>query len=242
MKKVIKLAFYLVPFLMLGQAKTITDSDFISILETSNKPFVVDFYATWCGPCKRMEPILDKLANEYKGLIDFYRLDVDKNQSDDALDIEAIPTFYFFNEGNVAFIKEGAISKEDFIFLIKYAFDIYIPDSVSTSNSSDSPNEFSDEEIQAKWDNWKSLNSLAWHGYQKHNEPEVLSKCIKLAIRSIELNENYYNVDTYAALLYKTNEHSKALKQAKRAIELAIKDDLDYSSTTILINNIIEKL
>ena len=47
---------------------------------TAKLPVVVDFNATWCGPCRRLAPTLEKLAEEYKGKVDFYSIDVDKNK------------------------------------------------------------------------------------------------------------------------------------------------------------------
>lgn len=58
----------------------------------SKKPVVVDLYATWCGPCKRLSPILDELAAEYKGAVDFYKIDIDKNpQITSAFGVQSIP-------------------------------------------------------------------------------------------------------------------------------------------------------
>ena len=61
-----------------------------------NKPCVIDFYATWCGPCKRVAPIIDKLAHEYDGKVDFYKVDIDQEQKlAMILQIKNIPTVFF---------------------------------------------------------------------------------------------------------------------------------------------------
>lgn len=61
-----------------------------------NKPCVIDFYATWCGPCKMVAPILEKLAKEYDGKVDFYKVDTDKEQKlAMILKIEYLPTVFF---------------------------------------------------------------------------------------------------------------------------------------------------
>ncbi|CAM1339271.1 tetratricopeptide repeat protein [Tenacibaculum aestuarii] len=98
------------------------------------------------------------------------------------------------------------------------------------------------KDVQFIWNSSDDLNSLAWSYYKNNNSPEKLEEAIKWIIRSIELNKNYYNLDTYAALLFKTGKHTEALKKAKEAIEKAKEDNKNYNSTTELINKIIEKL
>ena len=57
------------------------------------RPCVIDFYATWCGPCKMVAPILEKLAQEYDGKVDFYKVDTDKEQKlASILKIQYLPT------------------------------------------------------------------------------------------------------------------------------------------------------
>lgn len=97
-------------------------------------------------------------------------------------------------------------------------------------------------DINFIWNNSVELNSIAWDYYLYGMEPEDFEKAKKYAIRSVELDKNYSNLDTYAALLYKTGEYTQALKTAKQAIELAKKNGEDHTVTTELINKIIEKL
>ena len=58
-----------------------------------NRPAIIDFYATWCGPCKAMAPILDSISKDYAGRIDVYKIDVDKeSELAGAFGIQSIPT------------------------------------------------------------------------------------------------------------------------------------------------------
>lgn len=65
-----------------------------------DKPCVIDFYATWCGPCKAVAPILEKLAKEYDGKVDFYKVDTDKEPKlATIMKIQYLPTVMFAKEG-----------------------------------------------------------------------------------------------------------------------------------------------
>ena len=80
---------------------------------TSEKPVVVDFFATWCGPCKRMEPVLDDLAKLYGGKASFLRVDIDKNhQLAEQFNISAIPAILIFKNGKAVDNSIGLVPKD----------------------------------------------------------------------------------------------------------------------------------
>lgn len=97
-------------------------------------------------------------------------------------------------------------------------------------------------DIRLIWDSPEDLNSLAWYYYLNKEDMADLEEAKEWVIRSMELDKNYHSTDTYAALLYKTGQNTKALKVAKEAIEIAKEDGANYESTTELINKIIEAL
>lgn len=92
------------------------------------------------------------------------------------------------------------------------------------------------------WNSWNDLNSLAWGFYKSDSSSTDLENAKYLILRSIELDRNYYNLDTYASILFKTGEYTQALKTAKAAIEIAQASEIKHDNTTELINKIIEKL
>ena len=80
-----------------------------------DKPAIVDFYASWCGPCKMISPILEELAKEYDGQIYIYKIDTEKEQDlAAAFGIRSIPTLLFIPMNEQPQMAQGAMSKADF--------------------------------------------------------------------------------------------------------------------------------
>ena len=93
---------------------TITSENFAS-LKTGDKPLVVDFWATWCGPCRMVAPIIEELAKEYEGKLVVGKCDVEENEDLAAeFGIRNIPTILFFKNGEVVDKLIGAQSKAKF--------------------------------------------------------------------------------------------------------------------------------
>ena len=81
---------------------------------------IVDFYATWCRPCKMTAPVVEELAKDYQGKIDFYKVDIDKEQELATIfGIQSIPTFLFIPLNGQPTAQMGAMQKEDFEKIIK---------------------------------------------------------------------------------------------------------------------------
>ena len=91
---------------------TLTDANFQDEVLNSDQPVLVDFWATWCGPCRTIAPTIEELASEYEGKAKVGKLDVDNNpQVAMQFGIRSIPTLLFFKDGRIADQAVGVLPK-----------------------------------------------------------------------------------------------------------------------------------
>ncbi len=91
----------------------IREAQFAAEVEKATLPVVVDFYATWCGPCKMLTPRLDKVAGEFGGKMKFVKVNVDEAQElAGRFRVEGIPTLLFIKNGKVEERVTGLVTKE----------------------------------------------------------------------------------------------------------------------------------
>lgn len=94
----------------------ITDVNFEEVVMKAKKPVLVDFWAEWCNPCKRMVPIIDELSNEYLETAIIGKMDVDSNpKTSSKLGIRNIPAMFFFKNGEIVDKQIGVVPKSVFV-------------------------------------------------------------------------------------------------------------------------------
>ncbi|MDJ0355783.1 thioredoxin [Paenarthrobacter sp. PH39-S1] len=99
----------------MSNAKSVTDATFQADVISADRPVIVDFWAEWCGPCRKLGPILDQISVDYADKIDVVKVDIDENPAIAAqYGITSIPAVYLFQAGEVKSTVIGARPKQYF--------------------------------------------------------------------------------------------------------------------------------
>jgi thioredoxin 1 len=92
----------------------ITDASFEDDIVKARGPVLLDFWAEWCGPCKMIAPMLDDIAEQYKGKVTIAKINIDENpKTPQRFNVRGIPTLILFKNGQVEGQKVGALRKPD---------------------------------------------------------------------------------------------------------------------------------
>jgi len=104
---------------MSEQIVHVSDDSFELDVLKSSQPVLIDYWAEWCGPCKMIAPVLDEIAEEYKGRLKVAKLNIDDNpNTPPRYGIRGIPTLMLFKDGEVEATKVGAVSKSQLVAFI----------------------------------------------------------------------------------------------------------------------------
>jgi thioredoxin 1 len=108
---------------LVGATKAVTDANFVSDVLQSDRPVLVDFWAEWCAPCRKVEPVLEEIANELGDKVSIVKLNIDENpETARAYRVMSVPTLTVFKDGQPVQSMAGARPKGDLVRLIESAF------------------------------------------------------------------------------------------------------------------------
>jgi thioredoxin 1 len=103
----------------MDKAKPVNAKDWEREVLNSQLPVFVDFWAEWCGPCRMVSPVIEELAGEYTGKINFVKVNVDENNElASKYNIFSIPTLAIFNRGQIVAQQVGAASRSSYKTMI----------------------------------------------------------------------------------------------------------------------------
>lgn len=123
----------------------VTDNSFQQEVIDYELPVLVDFWAEWCGPCRAVAPILDKLAEEYAGKVRIAKVNVDENPGlSQYFQIMSIPTMMMFKQQTVVFNQAGALPEPALRDLLNQLVDLEIPPRDEAEQATDPQGENAD--------------------------------------------------------------------------------------------------
>ena len=106
----------------MDKAKPVDSKNWEKEVMASSIPVFVDFWAEWCGPCRMVSPVIEELASEYAGKINFVKVNVDENNElASKYNVFSIPTLALFNKGQIVAQQVGAASKGSYKNMIDSA-------------------------------------------------------------------------------------------------------------------------
>jgi len=113
-----------ITLIIMGITKISDAKSWETTVMSSPHPVFVDFWAEWCGPCRMVSPVVEELANEFEGKVNFVKVNVDEaNELASKYNVFSIPTLAIFNKGQIIAQQVGAASKDSYKKMIERALE-----------------------------------------------------------------------------------------------------------------------
>jgi thioredoxin 1 len=95
------------------KVRKVSDQEFVNAVLESGKPAVVDFWATWCVPCRALDEVLHDVASDYHGKVEFFKVDVNESsETANRYSVRSIPMLLFFSGGEIVDSAVGSLTRE----------------------------------------------------------------------------------------------------------------------------------
>jgi len=196
------------------------------VIERSEKKLIiVDFWAPWCGPCKQLTPIMEKVAKEYVDEFELIKINIDENNEiASQLRIQSIPTVYAFKDKKIINAFQGVISEKDFIDFIEKAVGKKLKEDI-TDFCNDIKKLIADKKLD------EAKNKLLTFFSEKKASPVVVSlylECL-LALRQFE------EIDDFLSSLDEETRLDKEIVKITKKINI-VKESKNSESLDLLVN------
>ena len=209
----------------------IDQSDFEKkvIEQSEQKLIIVDFWAPWCGPCKQLTPIMEKVAKEYADDFDLVKINIDENNEiASQLRIQSIPTVYAFKDKKIINAFQGVISEKDFI------------DFIEKSGGNKLKEDFTEfcndiKKLIAEKNLDDAKNKLLIFFSEKKADPMVASLYLECLLALRQFDE----IDDFVSSLDEETRSSKEIEKITKKINI-VKDSKNSDSIDVLMNKFIE--
>ena len=209
----------------------IDQSDFEKkVLEQSEqKLIIVDFWAPWCGPCKQLTPIMEKVAKEYVDEFELVKINIDENNEiASQLRIQSIPTVYAFKDKKIINAFQGVISEKDFIDFIEKAAGKKLKEDI-TGFCNDIKKLIAEKNFD------EAKNKLLTFFSEKKASPIVVSLYLECLLALRQFDE----IDDFLSSLDEETRLDKEIEKIAKKINI-VKDSKSSESLDVLVNKFAE--
>ena len=209
----------------------IDQSDFEKkvIQQSEQKLIIVDFWAPWCGPCKQLTPIMEKVAKEYADDFELIKINIDENNEiASQLRIQSIPTVYAFKDKKIINAFQGVISEKDFIDFIEKSSGKKLKEDI-TEFCTDIKKLITEKNLD------EAKNKLLTFFSEKKAEPIVVSLYLECLLALKQFDE----IDDFISSLDEETKSNKEIEKITKKINI-VKESKNSESTDVLINKLNE--